>query len=243
MNVSRHVQDPVSKRERCRVCNVRGVTPKITHREGSRSVDGFEIEWRYEVAPGAEPLTELLTSGIDIISLNSATRRIRVPRKFEATIIDLAHGRGYWLLIEVDSDGVPGVVAFSVDTMDTKEGSNALRTADDFKRIPFRRLMDEAVAAVAGSLSSLTGGWAVWKAGNLGRQDIQATRRPRGGRGAPIDKDRLAHVAELHRQATEAGEATSKYIAREMKVKPDNARRLVMLARRAGFLPPAGEGT
>lgn len=239
MNVSKHVRRSVSVREQERVCNVGRVRPQITLQEGSRTVGGLEIEWRYQVTAGADGEVDWTDATASVQGLNPSAPSIRVPKKFETTIIDLAHGRGYWLVIEIDSDGLPTVVGFTVDTI---EGSEGFRTYNDFKRIPFRRLLDESVAAVALPVATRLGeGWLVFKAGGLARKDVEAARRPRGGRGVPIDNERLALVADLHRCATEAGDATSKYIAREMKVTAANARQLIHQARRKGFIPPAGE--
>jgi len=225
-------------RERQRVCNVGRVPPQITLQEGTRTAGDLEIEWRYEVTAGADGEMDWVGSTALVRGLNSSAPPIRVPKKFETTIIDLAHGRGYWLVIEIESDGVPTVVGFTVDTM---EGSEAFRTCNDFKRIPFRRLLDESVAAVALPVATrLHQGWLVFKAGGLARRDVEAARRPRGGRGVPIDDERLALVADLHRRASDAGDATSKYIAREMKVTAANARQLIHQARKKGFIPPPG---
>jgi hypothetical protein len=59
----------------------------------------------------------------------------------------------------------------------------------------------------------------------------------RGGSGRR-DLDRLQQVARWYQEAKAAKEATGKYIARRAGTNPDYARRLVLEARKAGFIPP-----
>ena len=217
------------------MCNVRAMAPRITYEHygtkagvGVREVDGLEIRFRIPIAERPEG------DVYRYVSLDPQQPEVEVPRSFETTIIDSARGRAYELAVEVDDEGAVGVVGFA---MDTAEGSAPVRTAGEFCEIPFNQLLRESLAAVA--LRNPDG--LQWRSG-LTRKDIDALRRPRGGRGAPIDDGRLTRVAELHHEATEAGEATSKHVARALKVTPQNARRLIMLARQRGFLPPAGEG-
>ena len=220
-------------REQGRMCNVRAMAPRITSEHygsnagvGVREVDGLEIRFRI-------PITDRPEGDVyRYVSLDPQQPEVEVPRNFETTIIDAARGRAYELAVEVDDDGAVGVVGFA---MDTAEGSAPVRTAGEFCEVPFNQLLRESLAAVALRPDGLQ-----WRSG-LTRKDIDALRRPRGGR-ARIDDERLTRVAELHREATEAGEATSKHVARALQVTPENARRLILLARDRGFLPRAGKG-
>lgn len=219
-------------------------------------VDGLEIRWRIPWTGDwmGEPSYELvhvpragekLKGGFSVgVYPFDPSAPPSIPKSFETTIIDRAKGRGYKFSFEADDDG-PAIVGFAMDTM---EGFDAIRSATEFGKIPFLRLVDESLAAVASEVdlseaNHLGGhpGGVRWRSGTLTRRDIEAARRPKGGRGAKITRERLEQVADMHRAATEAGDATSKYIARELKVTPENARRLIMMARKAGLIAPAGE--
>jgi len=210
--------------------------PSATGFDGVKEVDGLEIRWRlplekngsvhFVYLPGGKRSPDWPADGVNGLPLEPPG----VPSRFDATVIDRQAGRRYYLSVAVDDDGA-GLVGFA---MDTAEGTDPVRTAAAFQEIPFRRLLDESVAAV----TRVEGEDLRWRTGMVSRDDVVATRRPRGGR-AVVDDERLERVAELHREATAAGDATSKHIARKLGVGPANARRLIMLARRRGFLPPA----
>lgn len=216
------------------MCNVRAMTPRITfesYEEGVREVDGLEIRWRWPQS--LEEPFKLINVGTE--TTFPATGQPIIPTRFETTIIDRTKGRRYQLSIEVDDSG-PAVIGFG---MDTAEGFEAIRTAADFKAIPFRQLLDESVAAITRAATLDDDGALVWRTGVVTRGDVAAGRRPRGGR-AVTDEERLEQAAEIYLAAKKAGEATSKRVARELQVRPENARRLIMLARKRGLLPPAG---
>ncbi len=228
--------------------------PVITYKEGIYKVDGLEIHWRIPVQGSTDKHTDMVLVGSGPVDRKALAARaggaegdgaygifhpeldgrVLAPSAFQTTIIDQDNGRGYRLSIEV-IDEVPCIVSFQ---MDTAPGFSPLRSADEFRKIPFRRLVNESVNAVAIVHGAPTGDFVQWRRGLLTQQDIERARRPRGGRAVHD----LTRVAELYREAAEAGDATSKHIARELGVSPENARRLIARARQKGLLAPA-EGT